>query len=106
MYNTIQTIIIDPISNEISTPVTVNNVNEDVSLLMLVGGIVVAGRIEVEPFKVDMVVKIIMVSIALVVTVVVNDSKEMMLFVIVVAAVGVITMIVTVGIIINCASKE
>ena len=106
MYNTIETIIIDPIRNEISTPVTVNNVTEDVSLLLLVGDTVVAGRIEVEPFKVDKVVKIIMVSIASVVTVVVNDSKEMRLLVIVVAVVGVITMIVTVGIIINCASKE
>ena len=81
MYNTIQKTIIDPISNEINTPVMVYNATEDVSLPLLVGNIVTVGRIEVKLFKVDMVVKLIAVSITLFVDVAVNDSMAMMLLV-------------------------
>ena len=59
MYNTVQKIIIDPINNEISTPVIINNVAEDVSPLLLVKGEVTVGMMIKEPFEVPCVVSVI-----------------------------------------------
>ena len=46
----------DPINNEISTAIVMNNVAEDVSPLLLVGDEVIAGTIVVESFEIDCVV--------------------------------------------------
>ena len=59
MHNTAQKKIIDPINNEISTAIVMNNVAEDVSPLLLVGGEVIAGMIVMESFEVDCVVRVI-----------------------------------------------
>lgn len=57
MHNTAQKIIIDPINNEISTAIVMNNVAEDVSPLLLVGDEVIAGTLVLE--SVDCVVRVI-----------------------------------------------
>ena len=59
IYSTVQKIIIDPINNEISTTVVINNVTDDVSPLLLVKGEVIVGKIAMEPFEVDIVVRVI-----------------------------------------------
>ena len=66
MHNTAQKIIIDPINNEISTAIVMNNVAEDVSPLLLVGGEVIAGMIVMESFEVDCVVRVIMSPLLLI----------------------------------------